>query len=257
MNKLSAYIITLNEKEKIKDCLESVKWADEIVVVDSGSTDGTLEICESYQAKIFQKKFEGFGDLRNFALQCCSYDWVLSVDTDERVTGELRDEIRRVLSEGPKYDAYFIPRKSHFLKIWIRHCGWYPDFRQPQFFNRQKMKYRVQQVHEGYELNGRYSYLKGHVLQYPFLNLSEFVRKMDRYSSLRAGEMFSEGKKFRLTQIILNPFAMFFRMYVSKLGFLDGMAGLILSLIYGYYYTLMKYIKLWEKEQNQRSAKPV
>lgn len=131
---------------------------------------------------------------------------------------------------------------------WIKHCGWYPDYRQPQFFNRKKMKYTEQLVHETFELNGRLSYLKGHALQFPFLNLEQYLRKMERYSSLRAEEMFKEGRKFKVHNAVLNPLAMFFRMYVAKLGFLDGTTGLILSLLYGYY-TLLKYVKLWEKQQ--------
>ena len=246
MNKLSVYVMAFNEKEKIKDCLESVKWADEIVLMDSFSTDGTVEIARQYGAKIVQKEFIGFGKLRNIALENCSNDWVLSVDADERVTEELKAEIMQKLSEGPKADAYYVPRKSHFLNIWIRHCGWYPDYRQPQFFNRKKMKYTEQMVHETYELDGKIGYLKGHVLQFPFLSLDQFVRKMDRYSSLRAGEMFTDGKKFSIIQMIVNPLAMFFRMYAAKLGFLDGRVGLILSSLYAYY-TMMKYIKLWEK----------
>jgi len=246
MNKLSVYVMTFNEKDKIKDCLESVKWADEIVIMDSFSTDGTVEIARKYTNKIVQKEFVGFGKLRNIALENCSNEWVLSVDADERVTEELKKEVLEKLTKGPEADAYFIPRKSHFLKVWIRHCGWYPDYRQPQFFNKTKMKYKEQLVHETFELNGKIGYLKGHILQFPFLSLDQFLKKMDRYSTLRAQEMFEEGKKFKVRQLIINPFAMFFRMYVAKMGFLDGKAGLILSVLYGYY-TMIKYIKLWEK----------
>ena len=249
VNKLSVFVMTYNEKEKIKDCLESVKWADEIVVMDSFSTDGTLEICREYTDKIVQKEFVGFGKLRNIALDNCSHDWILSVDADERVTEELKNEVLKLLEKGPDADAYLVPRKSHFLGYWIRHCGWYPDYRQPQFFNRKQMRYKEQLVHEGYELNGKLAHLNGHVLQFPFLSLDQFLRKMDRYSNLRAEEMFKEGKRFSVQQILLNPAAMFFRMYVAKKGFLDGKIGLILSSLYGYY-TLLKYIKLWEKEIN-------
>ena len=238
--------MAFNEKEKIKDCLESVKWADEIVLMDSFSTDGTVEIAKQYGAKIVQKEFIGFGRLRNFALEHCSNDWVLSVDADERVTEELKQEIIQKLSQGPKADAYYVPRKSHFLSHWVKHCGWYPDYRQPQFFNRKKMKYTEQLVHETFELNGKTGYLKGHILQYPFLSLDQYLKKMDRYSSLRSEEMFKAGKKFSIFQLLINPLAMFFRMYVAKLGFLDGKIGLILSVLYCNY-TIMKYIKLWEK----------
>jgi glycosyltransferase involved in cell wall biosynthesis len=238
--------MTYNEKDKIKDCLESVKWADEIVVMDSFSTDGTVEICKQYNAKIVQKEFCGFGKLRNIALDNCSNDWILSIDADERCTDELKEEVLRKLKDGPEADAYHVPRKSHFLGYWVRHCGWYPDYRQPQFFNKQKMRYKDQLVHEGYELNGKLSCLKGHALQFPFLTLEQFLRKMDRYSTLRAQELYKEGKRFSTANLVINPAAMFFRMYITKLGFLDGKIGLMLSLLYGYYYTLVKYVKLWE-----------
>lgn len=243
--KLSVFILTFNEKDKITDCLESVKWADEIVVMDSFSTDGTVEICKKYTDRIVQSKFEGFGKLRNDALAACANDWILSIDADERCTEELKNEVLALLEKGPDADAYHVPRKSHFMGKWIKHCGWYPDYRQPQFFNKKKMKYTMQLVHETFELDGRLSYLKGHALQFPFLNLEAYLRKMERYSSLRAEEMLKAGKKFRLHNVIINPLAMFFRMYIAKLGFLDGVTGLILSLLYANY-TLIKYVKLWE-----------
>lgn len=250
--KLSVYIMTYNEEAKIADCLESVKWADEIVVMDSFSKDRTVEICRRYTDKIVQNEFVGFGKLRNIALEHCSYDWVLSIDADERATEELKNEVYEKLQQGPDADAYFVPRKSHFLGYWVRHCGWYPDYRQPQFFNKNKFKYREQMVHEGFELNGRIGHLKGHALQFPFLNLEQFLKKMDRYSSLRAEEMAKEGRKFSVVQLVTHPLAMFWRMYVQKLGFLDGKEGFILSLLYGYYYTMIKYVKLWEKTKETR-----
>jgi glycosyltransferase involved in cell wall biosynthesis len=245
-NKLSVYIIAYNEEPKITDCLESVKWADEIVLADSFSTDKTAEIAKRYGAKVVQLKFEGFGKLRNAAIENCTYEWILSVDADERVTGELKEEIRSLLEKGPKAEAYFIPRKSHFLGYWIRHCGWYPDYRQPQLFKKGKMRYKEQLVHESFELSGKASYLRQHVLQFPFNTLDQFLKKMDRYSSLRAREILAEGKRFKTSNLIVNPVAMFFRMYIFKLGFLDGFMGLMLSILYGFYYTLMKYVKLWD-----------
>lgn len=244
--KLSVYVIGYNEEAKIRECLESVKWADEVVFLDSFSTDKTAEIAREYTDKVFQQKFEGFGKLRNAALAHCSNEWILSVDSDERVSPELKDEILKLLEKGPDADAYLVPRKSHFLGKWVRHCGWYPDFRQPQFFNKNKMKYTGQMVHETYELpGGKLSRLNEHVLQYPFLNLDQYFKKMDRYSTLRANEMKKDGRSFKVVNLIVNPIAMFFRMYVVKLGFLDGSVGLILSILYAYY-TVCKYIKLWE-----------
>jgi glycosyltransferase involved in cell wall biosynthesis len=252
-NKLSVYVIAYNEESKIRECLESVKWADELVVADSFSTDRTVQIAREYTDKVIQVKFEGFGKLRNDVLKRLENDWVLSVDSDERVTPELKDEVLSLLASEPGADAYLVPRKSHFMGRWIRHCGWYPDFRQPQLFNRKKMKYTEQMVHETYELDGRLSRLKGHVLQFPFLDLNQFFWKMDRYSTLRAGEMNAQGRRFRISDIIIHPAAMFIRMYVSKAGFLDGARGFVLSLLYAYY-TMIKYIKLWELNIGGRKA---
>lgn len=250
--KLSVYVITYNEEKKIRDCLESVNWADEIVIVDSYSSDKTLDICKEYTEKIFQKRFDGFGKLRNYALEHVKYDWVLSVDADERVTEELKEEILQKLTEEPTEEAYFIPRKSHFLNYWVRHCGWYPDYRQPQFFNKTKMKYvETDLVHEGFVMksNSKVSYLKNHIIQYPFLSLKEFLTKMDRYSTLKAQQMFNESKSFKFHQIIFHPLSCFLRMFIFKLGFLDGKIGFILSILYSYY-TFIKYIKLWELQLN-------
>lgn len=253
--KISVYVITYNEEKKIKDCLESIKWADEIVVIDSFSTDKTIEICEAYTDKIFQKKFEGFGNLRNFALKCVSNNWVLSIDSDERSTEELKREILQLLLKGPEADAYFVPRKNYFFGKFIKHSGWYPNYRQPQFFNKNKMRYcESDLVHEAFELkdNGKIGYLKGHIIQYPFLSLDEFLRKMDRYSTLRAKQMHIEKKKFRFYQIITHPLSCFLKMYFLKLGFCDGKQGLLLALLYTYY-TLIKYAKFWEIYLNEKN----
>jgi len=250
--KVSVYVLTYNEEAKIRDCLESVTWADEIVILDSFSNDRTLPICQNYTDKIFQQEFVGFGKLRNIAIEHCTNNWVLSVDADERVTPELREEILKKLTDGPDADAYFIPRKSHFLKYWVRHCGWYPDYRQPQFFHKRKMKYREQMVHEGFDVTGKVAHLRGHVIQYPFLSLDQFLKKMDRYSSLRAEDMVKQGASFHISQVLTHPAATFWRMYFLKLGFLDGKVGLILSLLYAYY-TMLKYAKLWEKLKSQES----
>ncbi len=248
--KISVYIITYNEETKIRDCLESVKWADEIVVLDSFSTDKTVEICREYTEKIIQHEFVGFGQLRNIAVSHTSCDWVLSVDADERVTDELRDEILDKLKTEPDANAYFVPRINYFLGYRVRHCGWYPDYRQPQFFHRDRMKYNDQLVHEGFISTGKVSYLKGHVLQYPFLNLDQFFRKMERYSSLRAEDMFREGRRFKMHHLITHPLSMFIKMFILKRGFLDRKIGFIISMLYAYY-TLIKYLKLWEKSEKE------
>jgi glycosyltransferase involved in cell wall biosynthesis len=243
---VSAYVITYNEEDKIRDALASITWADEIVVLDSHSTDGTLAICREFTEKVYQCDFEGFGKLRNRALEYVTHDWVLSLDADERATLMLRDEIKAELTQGPRAEAFFVPRKNLFLGRWIRHGGWYPDYRQPQFFHKGRFRYREDLVHEGYEVDGRISYLEGHVLQIPFLDLGQFLRKMSRYSTLMAEQMAQRGRRFHVYQLITHPLFSFLKMYVARQGFRDGMPGLILALLYAYY-SFVKYAKLWER----------
>ncbi len=152
MHKISAYIIAFNEAHKIEAALSSVLWADEIVLADSGSTDGTAEIAVRLGARVVQIPFTGFGDLRNRAVQACSHDWIFSLDADERCTAEVRDEILALLRSDPAHDAYLVPRRNYMMGRWIRGSGWYPNFRQPQLFRKNAMRYSLEPVHEGYEL---------------------------------------------------------------------------------------------------------
>jgi glycosyltransferase involved in cell wall biosynthesis len=248
MPKVSVYVIAYNDEPNIRACLESVRWADELIVVDSYSTDATETISREFTDKVYQHEFKGFGRLRNEAVAYASCDWVFSLDTDERATPELRDEIRRLLEGGPQGDAYFVPRRNYFLGRWIHHCGWYPDYRQPQLFRKDRMRYRTDLVHEGFEVDGRLGYLKEHVLQYPFRDLDHFLTKQDRYSSLMAERMRQEGRRFKPHLLLTHPPFTFFKMYLLRAGFLDGMPGLILSGLYAYY-TFIKYAKLWEAGQ--------
>jgi glycosyltransferase involved in cell wall biosynthesis len=252
MSKLSVYVIAYNDEPNIKACLESVRWADELIVVDSHSTDATEAISREFTDKVYQHEFRGFGRLRNEAVAHASHDWVFSLDTDERATAELRDEIGQVLERGPEADAYFVPRRNHFLGRWIHHCGWYPDYRQPQLFRKNRMRYRDDVVHEGFEVDGRVGYLKEHVLQYPFRDLDHFLMKQDRYSGLMANRMVQEGRQFKTHQLLTHPPFTFVKMYLLRGGFLDGMPGMILSGLYAYY-TFIKYAKVWELTRKESS----
>ncbi|MCA6071055.1 MAG: glycosyltransferase family 2 protein, partial [Endomicrobium sp.] len=148
MRKVSAYVLTKNEERHIKDCINSIRWTDEIIIIDDFSIDGTMEIAKELGCKVVQNQFEYFGKQRNFALTQCSYEWVICLDADERITPELRKEIEHELKNSPKYDAYVAPRKSKFINKWILHSGWRPDYRHPVFFNKKKVKYKDQMVHE-------------------------------------------------------------------------------------------------------------
>jgi glycosyltransferase involved in cell wall biosynthesis len=248
MIKVSAYILTKNEEKHIRECIQSIKWADEIVVVDDFSTDSTVEIAKSMGCKVVQNKFEYFGKQRNFALTQCSNNWVICLDADERITPELKEEIEQELKNIPRAYAFIAPRKSRFINRWILHSGWYPDYRHPVLFNKNKMKYKDQLVHEDIEYNGKKVYFKGNILHYPYDSIKQFIKKSDLYTDLRSKEMFEYRKKFKILNLFINPSVMFFKMYIVKKGFLDGLTGFILALLYSSFYTLMKYIKLWELE---------
>ena len=247
--KVSAVVIAFNDAPNIRRCLESVNWADEIVVLDSHSTDGTTEICKEYTPLVFQEVFSGFGRLRNVAVSKASHDWIVSVDTDEWATEAVKQEILGLLERGPSAHAYFVPRRNYFLGRRIRYCGWSPDYRQPQFFHRGHMRYREDLVHESFELDGTPGYLQAEIQQIPFRTIDQFLRKIDRYSALRAKVMHEEGRVFSRHQLVSHPLFTFLKMYIGRLGMLDGKPGLILSMLYAYY-TFVKYAKLWEIQKD-------
>lgn len=255
-NKISAVVIGYNDEPNIEQCMESLSWADEIIFVDSFSTDKTSQIASKYTNKVFQQPFEGFGKLRNIAISYAANDWIFSLDTDERATPEIANEVKSLLKSRPDSVAYFVPRKNFFLGRWIKHCGWYPDYRQPQFFNRRFMRYKDSDiVHEGFEVNGKIGYLKEHVIQIPFRDTAQFLNKMEKYSRLMAIRMKDNGKHFSCHQLITHPAFTFLKMYVLRLGFLDGLHGFILSGLYAYY-TYIKYVRLWEMTKIQSSELP-
>ena len=248
---VTAYTLTYNEAHQLRDVLESVKWTGEIIVVDSFSTDGTVEIAREFGAKVISTEFCGFGKLRNLALDAAKHDWIFSIDADERCTPELADEIRRELEGGPAFDAYLVPRKSHFLGKWMRHSGWYPDYRQPQFFNRARMRYADDLVHEGYVLNGRLGYMHEHILQFPWPTIEVATAKLQRYSTLMAQRYAAMNRRVTLGRLVGSPVAMFLKIYVVQQGFRDGWHGLVLAGLYAYY-TFLKYAKLWELRECRR-----
>ena len=248
--KISAVVIAYNDAPNMRRCLDSLHWVDEIVVVDSHSTDGTTEICLEYTDKVFHYPFEGFGALRNQAITHATHEWILSLDTDEWVTPDIQREIEGLLAHDPPAQAYFVPRRNYFLGQWIKHCGWYPDYRQPQLFQKTCMRYREDLVHEGFDVEGKTGVLQSHVEQIPFRDIDQFWQKMERYSTLRAAVMHKNGRRFHLHQLISHPLFTFIKMYILRIGIYDGKPGLILSILYAYY-TFVKYAKLWELQKDE------
>jgi glycosyltransferase involved in cell wall biosynthesis len=248
MQKISAYILTYNEAEKIAAAVSSVLWADEVVVIDSSSTDSTAEIATSLGARVVQVPFNGFGELRNRAIEACKYDWVFSLDADERCTEAVRDEILGLLSGSPQYDVYRVPRRSYMMGRWIRGSGWYPNFRQPQLFRKNCMRYTPEPVHEGYEvLNGKpVGTLDNFIWQFPFRNLEEVIRKTNRYSTLGASKL--AGKHVSMGGALGHGLWSFLKHYILKLGFIDGWAGFVIA--FGNFEgTFYRYAKQYEEAQ--------
>jgi glycosyltransferase involved in cell wall biosynthesis len=249
MAKLSAYILTFNEEEKITAAVNSVLWADEVVVVDSFSTDGTAGIATALGARVVQVAFNGFGDLRNRALEACQHEWIFSLDADERCTPQVRDEILALIAVAPAYDVYRVPRRSFMMGRWIKGSGWYPNFRQPQLFRKGAIRYTLEPVHESYEnVSGKpIGTLQNAVWQFPFRNLEEVIRKMNRYSSLGVPKL--GGKRVSMAGALGHGLWSFLKHYIFKLGFIDGWAGFVIA--FGNFEgTFYRYAKRFEETQN-------
>ena len=250
MAKISVTIITKDEERNIRACLESVKWADEIVVVDNGSTDRTLEVCQEYGARVFREDWKGYSTQKNSAVEKARNEWVLSLDADERVSSELRREMEESLAAAPSVDGYWIPRKNFFLGRWVRRCGWYPDLNL-RLFRQSRGRFGERAVHERVEIQGKSLTLSQPLIHETYRTLADFFQRMDRYSTLAAREMNREGKKFRRIDALFRPPLTFLQMYLLRAGFLEGTDGLMLSILYSFY-TFAKYAKLREIGKSEK-----
>ena len=249
MENISVYILAFNEEAKIADAIFSVLWADEIVIADSGSHDRTREIAEGLGARVVQIPFAGFGDLRNRAVAECRHDWIFSLDSDERCTAEVRDEILSIISDQSPHDAYLVPRRNFMMGRWIKGSGWYPNYRQPQLFRRGAMRYDSQPVHEGYELLTQkpLGKLQNAIWQIPFRNLDEIIRKMNRYSTLGAGKLI--GRRVSMAGALGHGIWAFTKHFIFKRGYRDGWAGFVIA--FGNFEgTFYRYAKRYEENQN-------
>ena len=248
---LSAIVITRNEAHNLHDCLQSMHgMVDEIIVVDSQSTDDTVAIAQQHGAKVTQPAdWPGFGPQKNRALDLATCDWVFSIDADERVTPELAEEIKRVLQAGDDGLAYQLPRLSWYCGRFIRHAGWQPDH-VLRLFKRESAKFSDDLVHERVVTDARVESLKNHLLHYSYLNFSQVLSKVDAYSSASAKQAYAQGKRSTVARALGHGAWAFFRTYVIRAGFLDGGHGLALSISNAetsYY----KYLKLWLLEQQE------
>jgi len=249
MPKLSVTIITRNEAANIGDCLESVKWADEIIVVDSGSSDGTQDICRIKGAKVYEHDWPGFGPQKNRALDYATGDWVLSLDADERVTPELWVQLESAM-DSPQYNGYYLPRLSQFCGRFIHHSGWYPDY-VLRLFRRSKGRFTDDLVHESVKLDGESGKLSSPLLHYSYVTRNDVERKIEQYSTAAANQMFSKGKVTSAFDAPVRALWAFVRTYFLRLGFLDGSAGFNIARMNART-TYLKYKKLG----TLRSAQP-
>jgi glycosyltransferase involved in cell wall biosynthesis len=247
---ISAFIVCCNEESRITRSLESVKWCDEIVVVDSGSTDATLEICKRYTDRIYQRAWPGYVEQKRFALGQCQSEWILNLDADEEVSPALRDEIiKDVLENSAALDGYQINRVVFYLNRWWRKGGWYPEFRL-RLCRRAATSWGGRDPHEKALVEGPTKRLKGELYHYTYADISDHVRRLNSYASTAARSSYADGHRAHLIQIFLNPLSRFLKFYLIKKGFLEGFPGLIVGILESYY-VFLKYIKLWEIGRDQ------
>ena len=250
MYKISVTIITLNEAEHIADAINSASWADEVIIVDSGSTDQTVEIAQGLGATVSHHSWTGYVDQKNYAAKLASHDWIFSLDADERISEALATEVREVLENAPMRHGYRMPRVTFHLGKWIRTTDFYPDY-QLRLYDRRSGHWEGRYVHESVKVDGPIAYLKNELQHYSFRDLHDQINRINHYTTLAAKQMYESGKRARLIDL-LQPDAAFIRNYVLRRGFLDGKVGLYISIIQAYAVGL-KFLKLWEL-QNQRSA---
>jgi glycosyltransferase involved in cell wall biosynthesis len=246
---LSVIIITKNEEASIGDCLASVAWADEIIVVDSGSTDGTVEICRRYTDHVHMTDWPGFGPQKNRALALATQPWVLSLDADERVSPELRREMEAVMADPGRRLAFAVPRRSSFCGKPMRHSGWRPDYI-TRLFRRGGARFSDDPVHERIIADGPVGRLRQPLLHEAFGGLEEVLEKMNRYSTAGARMMHDRGKRAALATAVLHGLWSFFNTYMLRAGFLDGRKGFMLAVsnAEGTYYRYLKLLLLTEED---------
>lgn len=247
---ISACIITYNEEANIRKCLESVEWTDEIVVVDSYSTDHTVDIAKEYTKHVIQRDWPGHVAQKNNALDFATNEWVLSLDADERVSPELRKEIETELQEKAlPWDGFYIPRRTFYLERWIRHGGWQPDIKL-RLFKKSKGRWGGKDPHDKVILDGKAKTLRSLIYHYNYRDLSHQIATIESYSKISSTELFKEGKKFRFSYLLLRPPLRFLRDYFLKQGFRDGWPGLIIA-VNTSFYVFIKYAKLWELQKKR------
>jgi glycosyltransferase involved in cell wall biosynthesis len=254
MPKISACIISFNEEKKIEDCLKSLQSVvDEIIVVDSLSTDKTLEIVAKYTDKIFEQKFLGHVEQKNLAVSKASHDWILSLDCDERLSAQLQDSIKNIKNNLSLYDAYKMPRKTFYVYRWLNHC-WYPD-KKVRLFDKNKARWGGTNPHDKVIVSSdNIQELKGDILHYSFDSVSAHIQTLDKFTEIGAQEIIKKGKKVSVWSPLLHAKWTFVRMYLVRGGFLDGFAGLVASIL-SFMHAFVKYSKVLVYQRSKNAEK--
>jgi len=243
--RLSVVVVTLNEEERLRACLETVAWADELIVVDALSQDKTAQIAREFTDRVIVRPWPGFAAQKNFGVGEAGGDWILSLDADEQVSAELRDEIVGVLADDGPHDGYRAPRRNIFWGQSVRHGGLWPDW-QLRLFRRGRGRFVERAVHESVEVRGSVGRLHGTLVHRSYRDIADFLARADRYSTLAAEEWVKSGKRVRASDLVVRPAGRFLSMYVLKLGCLDGGRGFLLATLYAYY-VFIRSAKAWER----------
>ncbi len=244
LNKIGIYIICYNEEHRLKRTLESIKWADEIVIVDCGSTDKTLDICKEYTNKIYIKEFKGFGEQKNYAKSLVTKEWAFNLDADEVISRELLIEINNIGIEDD-VNGYYIPRLNYYLGKVIKRCGWYPDYKL-RLHRKDVGRWQDAIVHESYIIEGNVKYMLNPILHFTYDNILMHLDKIRRYSQYSAEMILNKGRKIHIYHLLFIPVIVFFKKYILQLGFVEGYRGILIS-YFKSYYSLLKYAFAYEK----------
>jgi glycosyltransferase involved in cell wall biosynthesis len=250
--KISAAIITFNEEKNIKRCIDSLSFCDEIVVVDSLSSDDTCNIARELGAKVIDQKFLGHIAQKQLAVDSCTNEWILSLDADEEVSDELRNSILKLVRSPFNHDAYSMNRISFHLGRWIKHGGWYPD-KKVRLFNKTKAKWGGYNPHDMVIVDGTTGHINGDIKHYVFKDLRHNIDTNNSYSSIMAEDLDKNGKNFSYTKLFFKPIGKFFETYIYKRGFLDGMPGFIIA-VGAAYSMFLKFAKLWEIQNKRKRS---
>ena len=248
---VSAIVVCFNEEERIGDCLDSLRWCDEVVVVDSFSTDRTAEICRRYTDRFIQRPWAGYREQKAYAHSQVTKEWVLLVDADERVTAELQQEIREVLvQDSEQYAGYAVPRLVHYLGRWWWRGGWYPDY-DVRLFRRDRASWGGSDPHEKILVDGAVRRLRHPLHHYSYRNMEDHLARINRFTSISSRELHKAGGRWHLSDALLRPIARFLRSYILKAGFREGFAGFYVA-VTAAVYVFLKYAKLWEIELEEK-----